>query len=60
MDEFVIKPLGPDTWDDFAQLIKRQGNASWGAPGCGVCGSMPTTMPATLAATTAPHARSDW
>ena len=34
MDEFVIKPLGPDTWDDFAQLIKRQGNASWGAPGC--------------------------
>src|SRR5580765_6385299 len=34
MSEFVIKPLGPDTWEDFARLIERQGNASWGAPGC--------------------------
>jgi len=32
--EYTIKPLGPDTWDDFARLIERQGNASWGAPGC--------------------------
>jgi GNAT superfamily N-acetyltransferase len=34
MNEYIIKPLGPDTWDDFARLIERQGNASWGAPGC--------------------------
>jgi len=34
VSDFVIKPLGPDTWDDFARLIERQGNASWGAPGC--------------------------
>jgi GNAT superfamily N-acetyltransferase len=34
MNEYVIKPLGPDTWDDFARLIERQGNASFGAPGC--------------------------
>jgi hypothetical protein len=32
--EYTIKPLGPDTWDDFARLIERQGNASFGAPGC--------------------------
>src|SRR4029079_17836473 len=30
----TAKPLGPDTWDDFARLIERQGNASFGAPGC--------------------------
>ena len=34
MSEYTIKPLGPDTWDDFARLIERQGNASFGAPGC--------------------------
>jgi GNAT superfamily N-acetyltransferase len=34
MSKYTIKPLGPETWDDFAALIKRQGNASWGAPGC--------------------------
>ncbi len=32
--KYVIKQLGPDTWDAFARLIERQGNASWGAPGC--------------------------
>ena len=34
MNEYMIKPLGPGTWDDFARLIERQGNASFGAPGC--------------------------
>ena len=34
MNDFTIKPLGPDTWDDFARLIERQGNASFGAPAC--------------------------
>jgi GNAT superfamily N-acetyltransferase len=34
MTEYTIKPLGPDTWDDFAQLIERQGNGSMGAPFC--------------------------
>lgn len=34
MDEFVIKPLGPETWDDFARLIERQGSGSMGAPAC--------------------------
>ena len=34
MTDYTIKPLGPKTWNDFAALIKRQGNASWGAPGC--------------------------
>jgi GNAT superfamily N-acetyltransferase len=34
MNEYTIKPLGPDTWDDFARLIERQGNASFGAPSC--------------------------
>ena len=34
MNEYTIKPLGPHTWDDFARLIERQGNASFGAPGC--------------------------
>lgn len=34
MSEYTIKPLGPDTWDDFAQLIERQGNGSMGAPAC--------------------------
>ncbi|MGZ4672564.1 MAG: GNAT family N-acetyltransferase [Ilumatobacteraceae bacterium] len=34
MAEYTIKPLGPDTWDDFARLIERQGNASFGPPGC--------------------------
>jgi GNAT superfamily N-acetyltransferase len=34
MNEYTIKQLGPDTWADFARLIQRQGNASWGAPGC--------------------------
>jgi hypothetical protein len=24
----VIERLGPETWDAFAQLIERQGNAS--------------------------------
>lgn len=30
----AIKPLGPDTWDDFAGLIERQGSGSIGAPFC--------------------------
>ena len=34
MNDFTIRPLGPDTWDDFARLIERQGNASFGAPAC--------------------------
>jgi GNAT superfamily N-acetyltransferase len=34
MPEFVIKPLSPDTWDDFARLIERQGNSSFGPPAC--------------------------
>lgn len=31
-DDYTIKPLGPDTWDDFARLIERQGNGSMGRP----------------------------
>lgn len=34
MTEYTIKPLGPDTWDDFARLIERQGSGSMGAPFC--------------------------
>ncbi|HQV92644.1 MAG TPA: hypothetical protein PLA46_13750, partial [Phycicoccus sp.] len=34
MTIYTIKPLGPDTWDDFARLIERQGNGSMGAPFC--------------------------
>lgn len=34
MDAYVIKPLGPETWAAFAQLVERQGNASFGPPGC--------------------------
>ncbi len=34
MTGYTIKPLSPDTWDDFAQLIERQGNGSMGAPFC--------------------------
>ena len=32
MTTYIIKPLGPDTWDDFAGLIERQVNG-W-APSC--------------------------
>ena len=31
---YGIKPLGPETWNAFAELIERQGNASFGPPGC--------------------------
>jgi GNAT superfamily N-acetyltransferase len=34
MNAYVIKPLGPDTWEAFARLIERQGNATFGPPGC--------------------------
>ena len=34
MDDFTIKPLAADTWDDFAALIERQGSGSMGAPAC--------------------------
>lgn len=29
MDEYTIKPLGPDTWDAFSQLAERH-NGVWG------------------------------
>lgn len=34
VNEYTIKPLGPDTWNAFARLIERQGNASFGPPAC--------------------------
>ena len=34
MTIYTIKPLGPDTWDDFARLIERQGKGSMGASFC--------------------------
>lgn len=34
MTDYTIRPLGPDTWDDFAHLIERQGTGSMGAPAC--------------------------
>jgi GNAT superfamily N-acetyltransferase len=34
MTGYTIKPLGRDTWDDFARLIERQGSGSMGAPAC--------------------------
>ena len=34
MTDYTIRPLGSDTWDDFAHLIERQGTGSMGAPAC--------------------------
>lgn len=34
MTIYTIRPLGPDTWDDFARLIERQGKGSMGASFC--------------------------
>ena len=33
MSAYTIKPLGPDTWDDFAQLAERH-NGVWGGCWC--------------------------
>jgi len=33
VDELVVKPLGPDTWDDFAALAERH-NGVWGGCWC--------------------------
>jgi hypothetical protein len=33
MGEYTVKPLGPDTWDDFAQLAERH-NGVWGGCWC--------------------------
>ena len=33
MSEFAVKPLGPDTWDDFAALAERH-NGVWGGCWC--------------------------
>lgn len=33
MSEYTIKPLGPDTWDAFAQLAERH-NGVWGGCWC--------------------------
>ena len=34
MSDYTIKPLSSSTWDDFAQLVERQGTGKMGAPGC--------------------------
>ncbi|MGL5908835.1 MAG: GNAT family N-acetyltransferase [Phycicoccus sp.] len=31
---YTIRPLGPQTWDAFADLIERQGKSSFGPPAC--------------------------
>lgn len=33
MTDFLVKPLGPDTWDAFAQLVERH-NGVWGGCWC--------------------------
>ena len=33
MSEYTVKPLGPDTWDDFARLAERH-NGVWGGCWC--------------------------
>ena len=33
MDEFTVKPLAPDTWDDFSALAERH-NGVWGGCWC--------------------------
>ena len=45
MNRYVIKPLGPETLDDFARLIERQGTASWGTKGKGNCVMTATIAP---------------
>ena len=33
LNKYTIKPLGPDTWDAFAQLAERH-NGVWGGRWC--------------------------
>ncbi len=33
MNDYVVKPLGPDTWDAFAALAERH-NGVWGGCWC--------------------------